>query len=234
MNEPKKEIIEMSQTQIDRFCIKYFKQLKVGWICDIVLKFCPDSMKPGNFRLKIHKNCETIRQHIAKKYIRLHKIKEDKIAELEQESIKKFKKYVRSTIMKMQYRTQMIVTKDLIVVIFSTFQTDTQKVSGRNYPIHVQAVVASTIKAKNYIKPISYDQSEDNFVEKWLDQVFIEAIQVRSDNQFSDEMLQRYEVHIIGFDCLKSATTLQFKNHNSSKYEIVDRYGPRHVQYISL
>ncbi|KAA6402074.1 MAG: hypothetical protein EZS28_002393 [Streblomastix strix] len=84
MTEAKKEIIELSLTEIDRFCIQYFNQLKVGWLCDEALRYCPDSIKPQNFRLQIHKNCETIRQHIRNKYLRLYKIKEDKIAELEQ------------------------------------------------------------------------------------------------------------------------------------------------------
>ncbi|KAA6402719.1 MAG: hypothetical protein EZS28_001760 [Streblomastix strix] len=68
MTEAKKEIIE----------------LKVGWLCDEALRYYPDSIKPQNFRLQIHKNCETIRQHRMKKQLRLYKIKEDKIAELEQ------------------------------------------------------------------------------------------------------------------------------------------------------
>ncbi|KAA6388598.1 MAG: hypothetical protein EZS28_015874 [Streblomastix strix] len=68
MTEAKKEIIE----------------LKVGWLCDEAQRYCPDSIKPGNFRLQIHKNCETIKQHRTKIFIRLCKIKEDKIAELEQ------------------------------------------------------------------------------------------------------------------------------------------------------
>ncbi|KAA6388724.1 MAG: hypothetical protein EZS28_015753 [Streblomastix strix] len=84
MTEAKKEIIEVSLTDIDRFRIQYFKQLKVGWLCDEALRYCPDSIKPGNFRLQIHKNCETIKQHRMKKTFRLYKIKEDKIAELEQ------------------------------------------------------------------------------------------------------------------------------------------------------
>ncbi|KAA6377376.1 MAG: hypothetical protein EZS28_027097, partial [Streblomastix strix] len=46
----------------------------------------------------------------------------------------------------------------------------------------------------------------------------------------TDEVPQQYEVHIIGFDCLKSATTLIFKNIKSSKYEILDRHGPRSCQ----
>ncbi|KAA6384802.1 MAG: hypothetical protein EZS28_019670 [Streblomastix strix] len=68
MTEAKKEIIE----------------LKVGWLCDEALRYCPDSIKPGNFRLQIHKNCETIKQHRMNKSIRSYKIKQDKIAELEQ------------------------------------------------------------------------------------------------------------------------------------------------------
>ncbi|KAA6376471.1 MAG: hypothetical protein EZS28_028001 [Streblomastix strix] len=84
MTEAKKEIIEVSLTDIDRFCIQYFKQLKVGWLCDEAQRYCPVSIKPANFRLQIRKNCEIIRQHIRNKNIRLYKIKEDKIAELEQ------------------------------------------------------------------------------------------------------------------------------------------------------
>ncbi|KAA6402154.1 MAG: hypothetical protein EZS28_002316 [Streblomastix strix] len=84
MTEAKKEIIEVSLTDIDRFCIQYYKQLKVSWLCDEAIRYCPDSIKLANFRLQIHKNCETIRQHVMKKNIRLYKIKEDKIAELEQ------------------------------------------------------------------------------------------------------------------------------------------------------
>ncbi|KAA6397863.1 MAG: hypothetical protein EZS28_006610 [Streblomastix strix] len=84
MTEAKKEIIEVSLTDIDRFCIQYFSQLKVGWLCDDAQRYCPDSIKLANFRLQIQKNCETIRQHHLKKNIRLYKHKEDKIAEIEQ------------------------------------------------------------------------------------------------------------------------------------------------------
>ncbi|KAA6400999.1 MAG: hypothetical protein EZS28_003466, partial [Streblomastix strix] len=69
MTEAKKEIIE----------------LKVGWLCELAQQqYCQDSIKPQNFKLGIHKNCETIRQHFRNKHLRLNKIKEDKIAELEQ------------------------------------------------------------------------------------------------------------------------------------------------------
>ncbi|KAA6365697.1 MAG: hypothetical protein EZS28_038776 [Streblomastix strix] len=87
----------------------------------------------------------------------------------------------------MQERTEMIDTKDLMVVIFSILLTELQKVSA----------VASTIKAKIYIKTFSYDQSEDKFIEKWLDQVFCEALQIRCDNKFANGVSQRYEVLII-------------------------------------
>ncbi|KAA6355592.1 MAG: hypothetical protein EZS28_048881 [Streblomastix strix] len=56
---------------------------------------------------------------------------------------------------------------------------------------------ASTIKAKNYIKTIFFDKSQDNFVEKWLEQVFSEALQIRDDNKYADDVPQRYEVLII-------------------------------------
>ncbi|KAA6376395.1 MAG: hypothetical protein EZS28_028077, partial [Streblomastix strix] len=55
-------------------------------------------------------------------------------------------------------------------------------------------------KAKNYFKTISFDKTQDNFVEKWLDQVFSEALKIRDDNKFADDVPQRYEVHVIGFD----------------------------------
>ncbi|KAA6368110.1 MAG: hypothetical protein EZS28_036363, partial [Streblomastix strix] len=45
-----------------------------------------------------------------------------------------------------------------------------QKTPGYQYPILIPAAVASTIKAKNYIKTISCDNSQQDFVEKWLDQ----------------------------------------------------------------
>ncbi|KAA6402416.1 MAG: hypothetical protein EZS28_002062 [Streblomastix strix] len=107
------------------------------------------------------------------------------------------------------------------------FQTELQKIRGYQYPNLTQTAVASTIKAKNYIKTISYDNSQQDFVEKLLDQVFSEALQIRRDNKFSDEVPQRYEVHVIGFDCLKSATTLVFKNIKQMKNEIIDRPGSR-------
>ncbi|KAA6395812.1 MAG: hypothetical protein EZS28_008664 [Streblomastix strix] len=79
------------------------------------------------------------------------------------------------------------------------FQTELQKIRGYQFPILVPTAVASTIKANNYIKTISFDKSQDNFVEKWLDQVFCEALQIRDDNKFADDVPQRYEVHVIGF-----------------------------------
>ncbi|KAA6387030.1 MAG: hypothetical protein EZS28_017444 [Streblomastix strix] len=83
MTEAKKEIIEISLTEIDRFSIKHFKQVKVGWICDISSQYCPEFIKPENFRLQIHKNSDTIRQMHMKQNIRLYKLKQDKVAELE-------------------------------------------------------------------------------------------------------------------------------------------------------
>ncbi|KAA6340386.1 MAG: hypothetical protein EZS28_052537, partial [Streblomastix strix] len=106
-------------------------------------------------------------------------------------------------------------------------QPQIQKICGYQYPTLVPTAVASTIKANNYIKTLSYDKSQVNFAEKWLEQVFSEALQIRDDNKYADDVLQLYEVNVIGFDCLKSATTLIFKNIKSMKYEIIDRSGSR-------
>ncbi|KAA6383069.1 MAG: hypothetical protein EZS28_021405 [Streblomastix strix] len=110
-------------------------------------------------------------------------------------SINEFKQYERSSIIQMYERTEMIDTKELMVAIYSM-----EKVCGRIYPILIPTAVASTIKAKNYIKIISFDQSEHNFVEKWLEELLSETIQIHSDNKYPDEVTQRYEVLIIGFD----------------------------------
>ncbi|KAA6403822.1 MAG: hypothetical protein EZS28_000657 [Streblomastix strix] len=147
------------------------------------------------------------------------------------ESINEFLKYVISTIM-MTYgqllaHNREVEYKATQYYITYRLQTELQKVNGRNYPILIPTVVVSTIKAKNYIKTISYNQSEDIFVEKYLDQVFSEAIQVRGDNKFSDEVPQRYEVPIIRFYCLKSAVMLIVMNFKSNKYEIIERPGPK-------
>ncbi|KAA6363245.1 MAG: hypothetical protein EZS28_041228, partial [Streblomastix strix] len=37
--------------------------------------------------------------------------------------------------------------------------------------------------------------------EKWLDQVFSEALQIRDDIKFAGDVPQRYEEHVIGYDC---------------------------------
>ncbi|KAA6396273.1 MAG: hypothetical protein EZS28_008199 [Streblomastix strix] len=107
------------------------------------------------------------------------------------------------------------------------FQTELQKIRGYQYPILVPTAIASTTKVKNYIKTISYDNIQDNIVEKWLDQVFSKALQIRDDNKFADDVPQQYEEYVIEFDFLKSATTLIFKNIKSMKYEIIDRPGLR-------
>ncbi|KAA6342550.1 MAG: hypothetical protein EZS28_052380, partial [Streblomastix strix] len=53
------------------------------------------------------------------------------------------------------------------------------------------------------------------------------AKQVRNDNKFADDVPQRYDVPVVGFDCMQSATTLIFMNLKSNKYEIIDRQGSR-------
>ncbi|KAA6382652.1 MAG: hypothetical protein EZS28_021821 [Streblomastix strix] len=75
-----------------------------------------------------------------------------------------------------------------------------RKIRRYQYPILTPTAVTSTIKAKNYIKTISYDNSQQDFVEKWLDQVFSEALYICDDNKFADDVPQLYEVHVIGFN----------------------------------
>ncbi|KAA6394305.1 MAG: hypothetical protein EZS28_010165 [Streblomastix strix] len=79
--------------------------------------------------------------------------------------------------------------------IFSVVKLlEIQKIQGYQHPILIPTAVASTIKAKSYIKTISYDNSQLGFVEKWLEQVFNEASQICDDNKFVDDVSQRYEV----------------------------------------
>ncbi|KAA6402661.1 MAG: hypothetical protein EZS28_001807 [Streblomastix strix] len=87
------------------------------------------------------------------------------------------------------------------------YQTELQKTPGYQYPILIPTAVASTIKAKNHIRTISYDNSQQGFVEKWLEQAFSEALQICDDNILIEDIPQRYEVTIFRFDCLKSVTT---------------------------
>ncbi|KAA6394934.1 MAG: hypothetical protein EZS28_009540 [Streblomastix strix] len=117
--------------------------------------------------------------------------------------------------------------------ITQRISTQLQKIEGRQYQILIPTAVSSTIKTKQCVKQMLYDQSQEDFIEKWFDRLFIEAKQVKLDNKFDDDIPQRYEVPVIGYDCLKSATTLIFRNLNSDKYNVIDFPGsstcPKHI-----
>ncbi|KAA6354299.1 MAG: hypothetical protein EZS28_050174, partial [Streblomastix strix] len=189
--------------------------IKICPICNNHAVFTKDPNNNSKRKMDTHmKECQQNNGQI-KKYVTLEKFPKPFIPHI---TSNKTYRYLLAHNRESEYKaTQYYIT--------FRFQTELQKIRGYQYPILVPTAVASTIKAKNYIKTISFDKSQDNFVEKWLDQVFSEALQIRDDNKYADDVPQRYEVHVIGFDCLKSATTLIFKNIKSMKYEIIDRPG---------
>ncbi|KAA6364955.1 MAG: hypothetical protein EZS28_039518, partial [Streblomastix strix] len=191
--------------------------IKICPICNNHAVFTKDPNNNSKRKMDTHmKECQQNNGQI-KKYITLEKFPKPFVPHI---TSNKTYRYLLAHNRESEYKaTQYYIT--------FRFQTELQKIRGYQYPILVPTAVASTIKAKNYIKTISYDKTQDNFVEKWLDQVFSEALKIRDDNKFADDVPQRYEVHVIGFDCLKSATTLIFKNIKSMKYEIIDRPGSR-------
>ncbi|KAA6359882.1 MAG: hypothetical protein EZS28_044591, partial [Streblomastix strix] len=195
--------------------------IKICPICNNHAIFTKDPNNNSKRKMDTHmKECQQNNGQI-KKYITLEKFPKPFVPHIT--SNKTFR-YLLAHNRESEYKaTQYYIT--------FRFQTELQKTRGYQYPFLTPTAVASTVKAKNYIKTISFDKTQDNFVEKWLEQVFSEALQIRDDNKYADDVPQRYEVHIIGFDCLKSATTLKFKNIISMKYEIIDRPELRQCQY---
>ncbi|KAA6372730.1 MAG: hypothetical protein EZS28_031743, partial [Streblomastix strix] len=55
--------------------------------------------------------------------------------------------------------------------------------------------VASTIKSKSGIKKIYFDLRQKNFIEKWHEQLFEEAKQLKEDNQYDDPEIP-YDISI--------------------------------------
>ncbi|KAA6373280.1 MAG: hypothetical protein EZS28_031193, partial [Streblomastix strix] len=105
------------------------------------------------------------------------------------------------------------------------FNTVFQQEDDIKYPVIKPISVASAIKTKSGIKTCYFDCNEANFIDQWLDYLFAEAKQVKIDNKYLDEVPQRYEVPVIGFDSLKTSITLIFRNLQSKNYEIVDFVG---------
>ncbi|KAA6404137.1 MAG: hypothetical protein EZS28_000340 [Streblomastix strix] len=81
--------------------------------------------------------------------------------------------------------------------------------------------IASTVKCASGIHSFYYDIRTENFLDKWLDQVFEEAKQVMKDNKYIDETIpQYYEVPVIGFNSAKFDASVLFKNFKSKNWAI--------------
>ncbi|KAA6367784.1 MAG: hypothetical protein EZS28_036689, partial [Streblomastix strix] len=84
--------------------------------------------------------------------------------------------------------------------------------------------VASTIKTKNKIKTIYFENRIANFIDEWLKMLFEEAKQVKFDNKYHDENIpQCYDVPILGWDSSKFDTSSIFRNLHSNQY-IISKY----------
>ncbi|KAA6400266.1 MAG: hypothetical protein EZS28_004212 [Streblomastix strix] len=85
----------------------------------------------------------------------------------------------------------------------------------------VPYAIASTVKSASGIHSFYYDIRTDYFLEKWLDQIFGEAKQVKKDNKYKDETIPQYfEVPETGFNSAKFDTSLVFKNLKSKDWTI--------------
>ncbi|KAA6389693.1 MAG: hypothetical protein EZS28_014776 [Streblomastix strix] len=109
--------------------------------------------------------------------------------------------------------------------IIFLFNTVFQQEDDIKYPIIKPISVASAIKTKSGIKTCYFDCFQENFVDLWLDYLFQEVKLVKIDNCYPDEVPQRYEEPVVGFDSLKTSITLIFRNLRSKNYEIVDFVG---------
>ncbi|KAA6370602.1 MAG: hypothetical protein EZS28_033871, partial [Streblomastix strix] len=85
----------------------------------------------------------------------------------------------------------------------------------------VPYAIASTVKSASGIHSFYYDIRTDDFLDKWLVQLFEEAKQVKKDNKYKDETIPQYfEVPVIGFNSAKFDTSLVFKNLKSKDWTI--------------
>ncbi|KAA6387636.1 MAG: hypothetical protein EZS28_016838 [Streblomastix strix] len=81
--------------------------------------------------------------------------------------------------------------------------------------------IASTVKLASGIHSFYYDIRTDDFLDKWLEQLFEEAKYVKKDNKYQDETIpQYYEVPVIGFNSAKFDTSVLFKNLKSKDWSI--------------
>ncbi|KAA6382637.1 MAG: hypothetical protein EZS28_021836 [Streblomastix strix] len=85
----------------------------------------------------------------------------------------------------------------------------------------VPYAIASTVKSVSGIHSFYFDIRTDDFLDKWLEQLFEEAKQVKKDNKYKDETIPQYfEVPVIWFNSAKFDTSLVFKNLKSKDWTI--------------
>ncbi|KAA6352948.1 MAG: hypothetical protein EZS28_051525, partial [Streblomastix strix] len=85
----------------------------------------------------------------------------------------------------------------------------------------VPQAIASTIKSASGIHSFYYDIRTDDFLDKWLEQLFEEVKQVKKDNKYKDEtILQCFKVPIIELNSAKFDISLVFKNLKSKDWTI--------------
>ncbi|KAA6366738.1 MAG: hypothetical protein EZS28_037735, partial [Streblomastix strix] len=81
--------------------------------------------------------------------------------------------------------------------------------------------IASTVKLASGIHSFYYDIRTEDFLDKWLEQLFEEAKQVKKDNKYIDETIPQYfEVPVIGFNSAKFDASVLFKNLKSKDWTI--------------
>ncbi|KAA6399201.1 MAG: hypothetical protein EZS28_005271 [Streblomastix strix] len=92
--------------------------------------------------------------------------------------------------------------------------------------ILVPYLIASTVKSISGIHSFYYDIRTDDFMDKWLKQLFEEAKQVKKDNKYKDETIPQYfEMPLIGFNSAKFDTSLVYKNLKSKDWTITKYLG---------
>ncbi|KAA6385258.1 MAG: hypothetical protein EZS28_019214 [Streblomastix strix] len=93
-------------------------------------------------------------------------------------------------------RTQYFVTYDI-----ETLQKKINEKFGDCSQVTATLIpyaIASNVKLSNGIHSINYDIRTENFLDKWLEQLFEEAKQVKKGNKYNDETIpQYYEVPVI-------------------------------------
>ncbi|KAA6370667.1 MAG: hypothetical protein EZS28_033806, partial [Streblomastix strix] len=90
----------------------------------------------------------------------------------------------------------------------------------------VPYAIASTVKSVSGIHSFYYDIRTDDFLDKWQEQLFEEAKQVKKDNKYKDETIPQYfEIPVIEFNSAKFDTSLVFKNLKSKDWTISKYFG---------